>query len=56
VVENQENEKIYKAKVYSKSLKKRIIVVLVYREKKNKWSHKIYVSTDLNMTAKTVLA
>jgi hypothetical protein len=55
-VENQESEKIYKAKVYSKSLKKWIIVVLVYRKKKNKWSHKIYVSTDLNMTAKTVLA
>jgi len=29
--------------------------VIVYRLKKNKWTHKIYFSTDLKITAKTLL-
>lgn len=55
LVKVDQKEKIQKAKVYSKSLKKWINVVIVYRLKKNKWTHKIYFSTDLEMSAKTMV-
>lgn len=43
-----ENEKIYSLNVYSKSLKRIINIVIVYtKTKSDKWSHKIYFSTDL---------
>lgn len=53
--QTNEKEKVYKAKVYSKSLKKWINVVIIYRLNKNKWTHKIYFSTDLEMAAKTLI-
>ena len=56
MVKLRQKEKIHKARVYSKSLKKWINVVIVYQLKKNKWTHKIYFSTDLEMSAKTILA
>jgi len=54
-IEKGKKEKIYQAKVYSKSLKKWINLVIVYTCRKGKWKHKNYFSTDLNLSAKTIL-
>lgn len=44
-----ELEKIYSIEAYSKSLKRTLNIVLIFTKNKNqKWSHKIYFSTDLN--------
>lgn len=50
-----DNEKIYQAKLYSKSLKKWINLVIVYSYRKGKWTHKNYFSTDLCLDAKTLI-
>jgi hypothetical protein len=47
--------KIYQAKVYSKALKIDINLVIVYTNKKGKWSHKLYFSTDLTLSAQGLL-
>ena len=47
LVSDLENERIYSLKAYSKSLKIEIKMVMVYTKSKDKWSHKIYFSTDL---------
>lgn len=49
------NEKIYQAKLYSKSLKRWINLVIVYSNRKGKWTHKNYFSTDLTLKALTLL-
>ena len=54
-IEKGEKEKIYQAKTYSKSLKKWINLVLVYSLRKGKWTHRSYFSTDLDLSAKTIL-
>lgn len=54
-VSELEKEKIYTAKVYCKSLKKWIIVVLVYTLKKGVWKHKTFFSTDLDLAPTTIL-
>ncbi len=54
-IENGEKEKIYQAKLYSKSLKKWINLVIVYTQKKGKWTHRSYFSTDLSLSAKIIL-
>jgi hypothetical protein len=55
IIEICDAEKIYQAKLYSKSLKKWINLVIVYTCKKGKWSHKNYFSTDLLLDAKALL-
>jgi len=52
--ENNEN-KIYQAIVFSKSLKRKINLVIVYTNKKGKWNHKLYFCTDLELSAEIVL-
>ena len=49
LVENDSQSKIYKAEVHSKALKRFINLVIVYTKRKNKWSHQLYFSTDLNL-------
>lgn len=55
LVQKTENIKIYGGIVYSKSLKREVKVVIVYTKRKDKWSHKIYFSTDLNLEYGLVL-
>ena len=40
---------------YAKSFKKNINLVIVYTQKKDKWSHKLYFSTDLELTGHQIL-
>ena len=47
--------KIYQAIVFSKSLKRKINLVIVYTNKKGKWNHKLYFCTDLELSAEMVL-
>ena len=54
IEENSEN-KIYQAIVYSKSLKTDINLVIVYTKKKGKESHKLYFCTDLELDPKLLL-
>lgn len=55
LVEENDDNKIYKTIVYSKSLKRDINLVIVYTYKKGKWSYKLYFSTDLKLTALLLL-
>jgi IS4 transposase len=41
--------------VYSKSLKRDVSIVIVNAKKKEKWSHKIYMTTDLELSADKIL-
>lgn len=50
-----ESEKIYSGIVFSKSLKMNIRLVVVKTKNKNKWSHKLYFSTDTEMDWERVL-
>ncbi len=54
-IEKGDKEKIYQAKLYSKSLKKWINIVIVYTLRKGKWTHENYFSSDLNLRAKRIL-
>lgn len=54
-VEEDLTTKIYQGVVFSKSLKTDINLVIVYTKKKDKWKHKLYFSTDLELTAELVL-
>ena len=54
-IEKSEKQKIYQAKVYSKSLKKWINLVVVFTKRKGKWTHKNYFSTDLNLEANNLI-
>ena len=55
VVEENDANKIYQAKVHSKSLGRFINLVIVYTKKKDKWPHKLYFTTDLDLGPKLVL-
>ena len=56
LVSKLENENIYSLKAYSKSLKIVLNLVIVFtKNPKDKWSHKIYFSTDLKKTWKEIL-
>lgn len=55
LVQSDEKIRIYQSIVYSKSLKQDISVVLVYTKRKEKWTHKIYMTTDLTLTADKIL-
>ena len=47
--------KIYNAKVHSRALNRFINLVIVYTKRKDKWIHKLYFSTDLDLEAKLLL-
>lgn len=51
----QEKEEIFTGIVFSKSLKININLVIVKTKKKDKWTHKLYFSTDSNHDWKEVL-
>src|SRR5699024_10219041 len=51
----QEREQIYSVVVASKSLKMNIKVVIVKTKTKDRWSHKLYFSTDIEMDWKVIL-
>jgi len=56
LVEKDQTKKIYQAIVFSKSLKRDINLVIVYTtNKKGKWKHKLYFSTDLKLSPQTLL-
>jgi len=54
-IENNNLSKVYNARVHSKALKRFVNLVIVYTNKKGKWSHKLYFSTDLNLEADLLL-
>lgn len=54
-VERNSKRKIYHAIVFSKSLKRKINLVIVFTNKKGKWNHKLYFCTDLEIDPATVL-
>ena len=54
-IEDNSTTKIFHGIVSSKSLKTDINLVAVYTKKKDKWKHKLYFSTDLELTAELVL-
>ena len=47
LLEQSQENKIYHATVYSKSLKRKINLVIVFTMRKGKWTYKLYFSTDL---------
>lgn len=55
LLEENSNQKIYHAIVFSKALKRKINLVIVYNRKKGQWKHKLYFSTDLQLKAQKVL-
>lgn len=55
LIQNDENNRIHQGIAYSKSLKRDVSVVIVYTKRKEKWSHKIYMTTDLELTADKIL-
>ena len=56
VIEENATHKVYQVIVYSKSLKRDINLVVVYTNKKGTWRHKLYFSTDLELSAQLVLS
>lgn len=54
-VQDDQKNSVYHGVVYSKSLKKNVSVVIVYTSRKGKWSHKIYMTTDLELCAEKIL-
>jgi len=54
-IEENDQCRIYQSVVHSVSLKRSINLVIVYTRKKEKWSHKLYFCTDLDLSAKLVL-
>ncbi len=55
LIEDNQQSKVYSAIVYSKSLKRKINLVIVYFLKKGKWNHKLYFSTDVTISAEMIL-
>ena len=55
LIQTDDNSRIHQSIVYSKSLKRDVSVVIVYTKRKEKWSHKIYMTTDLAITADKIL-
>ena len=54
-IEQNSKNKVYQATVYSKSLKSDMNLVMVYTNKKGNWSHKLYFTTDLSLSAQLLL-
>lgn len=55
IIEENDENKIYQAKVHSKSLGRFINLVIVYTKRKSKWNHKLYFTTDLDLEATLLL-
>jgi len=55
IIEENHEHSIYQGIVYSKSLKRKINLVVRYSYKKEKWSHKYYFCTDIDLSAELVL-
>lgn len=55
LIENSENSSVNHGIVYSKSLKRDVSIVIINTKKKEKWSHKIYMTTDLELSADKIL-
>lgn len=54
-VSGEKNEEIYSGIVYSKALKMNIKLLIVKTKNKEKWTHKLYFSTDTEQEWKTIL-
>ncbi len=54
-VSSQVKEEIFSRIVYSKSLKMNTNLVIVNTKNKDKWTHKLYFSTDIKQTWKSIL-
>lgn len=54
-LEQNEECRVYQGIVYCKSLKRDINLVVVRTQKKGKWTHKLYFSTDIELTGKSLL-
>jgi len=55
LIEESPDHKVYQAIVFSKALKRKTDLVMVYTNRKGGWKHKLYFSTDLQLNAQTVL-
>ena len=55
LLQNDDNTQIYHGVVYSISLKRDIAVVIVRSKRKQEWVHKIYMTTDLKLSAEKIL-
>lgn len=53
--QSDDSVQIYSGIVFSKSLKTDVLVAIVYTNKKAKWNHKIYMSTDLDLGCEKLL-
>ncbi len=54
-IEESPQHRAYQGQVHSKALKRDINLVVVYTNKKGRWSHKLYFSTDLGLSAKELI-
>lgn len=54
-LEQNEECRVYQGMIYCKSLKRDINLVVVKTQKKGKWTHKLYFSTDIELTGKSLL-
>ena len=55
LIEKTKDSKVFHGIVYSKSLKREINLIIEYTWKNNKWKHKLYFTTDLDLEAQLVL-
>lgn len=57
LIDASETIQLYHGIVFSKSLKKNISVTILYTKntKKDKWIHKVFMSTDLNLSGQHIL-
>lgn len=57
LIETSESIRLYHGILFSKSLKKNICVAILYTKntKKDKWSHKVFMSTDLTLSGQKIL-
>lgn len=55
IIKVDDNVEIYSGVVFSKSLKSDVLVAIVYTTKNNKTSHKIYMTTDVNLSCDKLL-
>ncbi len=55
LIEQDDNHRVYQGVVHSRSLKRDINLVIMYSNKKGKWSHKLYFCTDIQLSGELVL-
>lgn len=54
-IQQDDQYRVYQGVVYSKSLDMDVNLVIVYSNKKGKWTHKLYFCTDLKLSGELVL-